>query len=449
MRTIKSSNEFFDILDSIKGGAIVTIGYVTSADLNIPIVQRKNPLTNRMKGYNDYSVFQNENGNEIGALVKVTSYNFNYRNRQSVHDEYHNKIKPQTNAIRQEFGIPDVQNKTSYKDVMSFGGNGQEVYKGDNESKFGNSYSPQNMFKPLHVKGVVYLVDKQGNIIRGLNDNEVYPYLKAKKEPSGVIALRKMGADEERIQEYIRRIKELKFSYRNFEANSILYIVATVNGEKIIYINDNLKRCVDDININPQDFIAVAKDRYKKDLQQIQEMILNNKKTIKENKHLMSKKLVRLTESDLHRIIKESVNNILTELDWKTYQSAAEKTYDNDDYDRAEKFADAATNSFNKDFGYEEFDDNLNYYGEKAKQDVNGRIYTNGNGQVVMGSYTPKFSSMHSVKSVNKDYTDFNPKSKMKPSLNTINKYNSANNEMDNFYNGNYEYQKGKGWVKK
>ena len=309
MRTVKTSNDFFDILDKINGGAIVTIGYVTSADLNVPIVKRKNPLTNRMKGYNDYSVFQNESGREIGALVKVTSYNFNYRNRQSVHDEYHNKIKPQMNAIRQEFGVPEVQTKASYKDVMNFGGNGQEVYKGDNEAKFGNSYSPQNMFKPLHVKGVVYLVDTQGNIIRGLDEKEVVPYLKAKKEPTGVSALRKMGADEERIQEYINRIKELKFSYRNFEANSILYIVATVNGEKIIYINDNLRRCVDDIDINPQDFIAVAKDRYKKDLQAIQEMFLRNKKKLNE-----SNKLVRLTESDLHRIINESVNRLIQNL---------------------------------------------------------------------------------------------------------------------------------------
>ena len=29
----------------------------------------------------------------------------------------------------------------------------------------------------------------------------------------------------------------------------------------------------------------------------------------------MKKKLIRLTESDLHRIVKESVNKVLTELD--------------------------------------------------------------------------------------------------------------------------------------
>ena len=39
----------------------------------------------------------------------------------------------------------------------------------------------------------------------------------------------------------------------------------------------------------------------------------------------MANKLVRLTESDLHRIINESVNKVLTELDWKTYANAEKK----------------------------------------------------------------------------------------------------------------------------
>ena len=38
------------------------------------------------------------------------------------------------------------------------------------------------------------------------------------------------------------------------------------------------------------------------------------------------KQKIRLTESDLHRIIKESVKQVLSELDWRTYQSAAEKS---------------------------------------------------------------------------------------------------------------------------
>ena len=52
------------------------------------------------------------------------------------------------------------------------------------------------------------------------------------------------------------------------------------------------------------------------------------------------KKLVRLTESDLHRVIKESVNKVLTDLDWRTYANAAKKAREQGrdsrwDFDRA------------------------------------------------------------------------------------------------------------------
>ena len=38
------------------------------------------------------------------------------------------------------------------------------------------------------------------------------------------------------------------------------------------------------------------------------------------------KQKIKLTESDIHRISKESVKQVLSELDWRTYQSAAEKS---------------------------------------------------------------------------------------------------------------------------
>lgn len=38
------------------------------------------------------------------------------------------------------------------------------------------------------------------------------------------------------------------------------------------------------------------------------------------------KKTVRLTESQLKRVISESVKQVISELDWKTYRNAAEKT---------------------------------------------------------------------------------------------------------------------------
>lgn len=40
------------------------------------------------------------------------------------------------------------------------------------------------------------------------------------------------------------------------------------------------------------------------------------------------KKITRLTESQLHNVIKESVRQVLSELDWKTYDSnAKEKSF--------------------------------------------------------------------------------------------------------------------------
>ena len=102
----------------------------------------------------------------------------------------------------------------------------------------------------------------------------------------------KMGAEEEKIKEYLGKIAELKFSYVNFEANSILWIAASVNGEKIVYINDNFQRAVDNINIRPEDFRAIARERYQIDLANLQEMARKARK------------------------------NIISEIDWRTADSA-------------------------------------------------------------------------------------------------------------------------------
>lgn len=39
----------------------------------------------------------------------------------------------------------------------------------------------------------------------------------------------------------------------------------------------------------------------------------------------MEKQVIKITESDLHKIVKESVNKVLTELDWRTCANAAKK----------------------------------------------------------------------------------------------------------------------------
>ena len=298
MRVVKSSNEFFDILDKIGNGKYITIGYVTGANLNVPTIKKKNPLTNRMKGYPDFSAFADEGEDEIGALVKISSYNMRYLNRSTVGKKY-GEYKDAANAIRGEYGLEPIGSKESYKQGTDWSPNGPELYKGQNADLQSHSYNPQNIHG-VSPKGIVYAVNKEGHIMKELSTAQVKPYLKSKRETDGVSALRKMGVEEERIKQYIEKINGLKFKYINFEANSILWIAATVNGEKIVYINDNLQRAVDGINIRPEDFRAIARERYKIDLGSLHE----SRKT---------KKILRLTESELMGIVKESVISLLKE----------------------------------------------------------------------------------------------------------------------------------------
>ena len=338
MRRVASSNEFFDILDKIGNGKFVTIGYVTGANLDVPKVSRKNPLTNRMKQYPDYSVFGNEQG-EIGALVKISSYNMRYLNRTTVGQKY-GEYKDSANGIRGNFGLDPIGSKQGYKQGTNWSPNGPEMYNGNNAELQDHSYNPQNIYG-VKPRGVVYAVNNEGHIIKELKPEQVKPYLKAKREMDGVAALRKMGTEEERIQDYINQMNNLKFKYINFESNSILWIAATINGEKIVYINDNLSRAVDGININPQDFRAIARERYQIDLTNLQEMVnrMNNK----------NKAIFRLTENELKSLIRESVQNVLE--GWNSNLSPDaldDKAYMDDLWAEREKMMDDAWEDKNR-----------------------------------------------------------------------------------------------------
>ena len=268
-RRVATPDEIFDILDKIGNNKFVTIGYVTSANLNIPQIKKKNPLTNRMKNYPDWRSFSNEIGsdNEVAGLVKLTSYNMRYVNRELLKNKY-DKYVSDANDIRSQYGLEPMKVKSNnYVDKMNFG-SGVGVYGGDNENLQGHAYVSQNTYGS-RIKSYVYAIDGEGHIMQELKPEQVQPYLKAKGEVSGVSQLRKMNKEEEEIKQYIEKINGLKFNYRNFEFNSIAYIVATVDGEKIIYINNNLNRVVDDVDINKNDFLSIVKERYSKDLEEL------------------------------------------------------------------------------------------------------------------------------------------------------------------------------------
>lgn len=294
-RRIATANEFFDILSSMKGGCFATIGYVTGANLTIPQVKKKNPETGRMKGYDDYETFGKELGHdgEVGGVIKLTSYTLNWSTPESIGKAY-KKYKADANNIRSEFGLEPMQDRESYKSTQEYGDNGISTYSGNNDDLKLHSYTAQNVHN-ARTKGIYYLISTEGKVIRELDKSELLSYFKKKSEMSGVSALRKMGATEERIQEFIDKMNELKMSYKNFEASSILYMVATVNGEKIVYINENLTQSVRGINIIPAEFTKIAKERYNIDYATLQEAIEEHTiEILKESKD--SKNIISLME---------------------------------------------------------------------------------------------------------------------------------------------------------
>ena len=167
-------------------------------------------------------------------------------------------------------------------------------------------------------------------------------------------------------------------------------------------------------------------------------------KGISENKQYknntnMNKKRIKLTESDLHRIIKESVNKVLTELDWKTYANAAKKAREQasldwenanfNDYDknftRARKFSNASADELDKQYG--------------------GRhsVYTD---EPEFQRFTRYPDSEIDVSHFAERPLDGNEKDWPPYASTTHDEYHPGNKEMSDFVKGNYEYQKDKGW---
>lgn len=177
------------------------------------------------------------------------------------------------------------------------------------------------------------------------------------------------------------------------------------------------------------------------------------------------KRRVRLTESDLHRIVKE----VLTELDWKTYANAANKRLSQtkerntdipwtddvkrraDLHNRAEELGNYAKERFNQDYGY---NDGSDWWGDEDARSVK----MGGDFQS-----TEEFSP-HAVGYRGKGYG--NPY-KYEHGWNlekgghitpddffdneeAASAYKRADDEIKNYKKGNYDYEKnGRGWYKK
>lgn len=281
-RTLVQANNLFDVISNMESGGFASFGYVMSANLNLPMVKRKNPATNRMKSYLDTDTLGqklNYPGDKIAGIVKFTRYLVNWSTPDSIKSKYSN-YKTCFNGICDELGLDDkkIANKENkYAATQEYGKHGVSSYVGDNEEKQGNTYSDQNLHG-AKINSSYFLIDVDGNIVREVNKEEIKEYF-IKKEHSSELtrvinALRELGAEDEKIQEVIDRVNKLNMKYQKFLLPSILYIVGatkTDDGQtkKIIFLNDALKDTFGDVKVNTQQFRQIEMEKRNIDMQDV------------------------------------------------------------------------------------------------------------------------------------------------------------------------------------
>lgn len=187
----------------------------------------------------------------------------------------------------------------------------------------------------------------------------------------------------------------------------------------------------------------------------------------------MKKNRIRLTESQLHNIIKESVRQMLSELDWKTYANAANKRQAQGNWQSADSLRDQMVNSFNDKYATSDSEYN-DYNGISTNKNAsfqmdNGSMGDQGalkfrsqirqsNGEI------PQYINRNYRTGLEKDIynqlpsqgqwhgqrgmTDADKNTKQQPtwSSKVRDKAMQGVYDVDRYHNGQAKYVKGKGW---
>ena len=325
MRRVADINEIIDIMSSIKGGAFATVCYLSSAKVgktltgkNVNVDKFGTDLdSNRIDGddeiYNSLKAYQQggasrSNKFPFGGIVKMTRYQFHWQTEDKYNKNYSDYAEKRDKLLA-KYGA-SVERRDGYDSKQDFGKGGVSVGSTDNTQ--GRLYSHQNGATAKKLSEEYYVVDNNGEMKGGISYGAIKSIVAAKSPLDGVGALRKINASDEQIEEYTRELRELKFSVLKLFYDSILFIIASANGEKVYFINDKLANAVGSgsyiVNINPQSFLEKARELYRQSNAELNEIITNRRD-----------------------IIKETIRDYLSEMDWRTYDQAANK---------AEEFAD-------------------------------------------------------------------------------------------------------------
>lgn len=163
--------------------------------------------------------------------------------------------------------------------------------------------------------------------------------------------------------------------------------------------------------------------------------------TLNENKDMKKKQIVRLTESDLHKVIKESVTKILTELDWKTYANAARKRAQQgasaSDIDALDSAANKALkNKYGVDMGWTKYGAQVHTHGN----DYDGH-YQSGNYPDLgyMGDFNDTYS-----RPLDDEFDENDPNAWQSTSYDNSPIHKDRHEDMSKYFKGKSKYENGK-----
>lgn len=314
MRRIANYEEMIDILSSLKAGTFVTIGYITATTINktpktIDMNQLNNDIENNKAEldkidsnlYNQFQSFQRgESKLPIGELLKVVRCQFNWQTEQNYRDGYA-KYADARNEILKSYGVDPNKGKKTDTQVDY----GKGISTGSTENTKDRLYTHQNGNKLLFKKTDYYLINKDGEMI---GNSAISPSALSAlfKKPSidGVAAMRAMNKSDAEIEEYIQKIKDLKFSVMKINFDHILYVSCTYNNEKVFFFNDKIAMTLGSgknlKNIDLTTIIRIVKEQLK---------AVNIE--LNESFKKLKKKTITLCESDIKKIVKETISRLL------------------------------------------------------------------------------------------------------------------------------------------
>ena len=248
--------DFPSEIQKVKGGTKCTIGYVSSANLDLPQIKKLNPATNRMKNYPDWATFGKNLGvqDEIGGVIKFARYSINWRSPENMRKHYNNQYVDPVNAIRGKYGLAPMDKRPRQdrdQDIDQV--TGMPLYSNQDTGK-GSCVSQY------------FLVGTDGHIIKEVPAADLVPYFK-KYSTSGVADLRKLNKSDDEIKAYVDEISKLNFRYTRFNYASIAYVITSIGGVKKRFFNENLSDDIKGTGVNPSEFIDMAKKMYKLDLE--------------------------------------------------------------------------------------------------------------------------------------------------------------------------------------